>query len=211
MTQSRFIRLLQAHARWLTIQAVAIVAVWLALALPVHAFCGLFVARADRALENTTSQVVIAHSGNRSVFMMANDFQGDVQEFARIVPIPVIPSRNQVSIGDGALIEKLSAFTSPRLAQYFDRPCRQEHSWYRIVVALALPIVIFFFISWLRPSISKLALAVALLMIATLVVIALPSFLNQANKAGSNRPIAQSAPAITMEDQFTLGEYDIAI
>ena len=211
MTQSRFIRLLQAYARWLAIQAIAIVAVWVALAFPVYAFCGLFVARADSTLENTTSQVVIAHSGNRSVLMMANDFQGDVKEFARIVPIPVIPSRNQVSIGDGALIEKLSAFTSPRLAQYFDRPCRQEHTWYRIVGALTLPVFIFFFISWLRPSISKLALAVALLMIATLVVIALPSFLNQTNEAGGNRPIAQSAPAITMEDQFTLGEYDIAI
>ena len=211
MTLSRFTHLLLTRGRWFTFLAIATVAVSICLALPVQAFCGLFVARADGTLENTASQVVIARNGNRSVFMMANDFHGDVTEFARIVPIPVILDRNQVSIGDGALIEKLSAFTSPRLAQYFDRPCRQEHSWYRIVGFLALPIFLFFFVSWLRPSISKLALAVALLMIATMVVIALPSFLNQVNQVGGIRPIAQSTPTITVEDQFTVGEYDVAI
>jgi hypothetical protein len=34
--------------------------------------------------------------GDRSVFMMANNFEGDVKDFARIVPIPIIPKRSQV-------------------------------------------------------------------------------------------------------------------
>lgn len=181
------------------------------MASPVQAFCGFFVATASGSLENTASQVVIAHSGNRNVFMMANDFQGDVKDFARIVPIPVVPSRDQVRIGDGALIEKLGAFTAPRLAQYFDRPCRQEHKWYRIVGLLAIPFAAFFLISWLRPEFNKLAILIVLLVMAILVLLALPSFLNQANKAGSSRTVLPSASAVTIEDQFSVGEYDVAI
>ncbi|MEM7795685.1 MAG: DUF2330 domain-containing protein [Cyanobacteria bacterium P01_C01_bin.118] len=181
------------------------------MASPVQAFCGFFVATADGSLENTASHVVIAHSGNRSIFMMANDFQGDVKDFSRIVPIPVVPDRKQVSIGDGALIEKLSAFTAPRLAQYFDRPCRQEHKWYRILGLLAIPFAAFFLIAWLRPEFNKLAILIVLLVMAILVVVALPSFLNQANKAGSNATVLPSAPVVTIEDQFSVGEYDIAI
>ncbi|MFG6101486.1 DUF2330 domain-containing protein [Leptothoe sp. EHU-05/26/07-4] len=182
------------------------------MAAPVQAFCGFFVAKADSTLENTASQVVIAHSGNRSVFMMANDFQGDVQDFARIVPIPVLPSRDQVSVGDGALIEKLGAFTAPRLAQYFDHPCQQEYDWYRVIVFLASPIIVFFLLSWIWPRLNKLVLAIALLFLTLLAVAAVPSFLNQANKAGGpNRTITQSMPAVTVEDEFTVGEYDVVI
>ncbi len=202
-----------AYTRWprSLLICLATVLICVSMATPVQAFCGFFVAKVDGNLENTASHVVIAHSGNRSIFMMANDFQGDVQDFARIVPVPVIPSREQVRIGDNALMEKISAFTAPRLAQYFDRPCRQEHEWYRIVIFFAIPVVVFFLISWLRPNINRLALIVALLLMAVLVVVSLPSFLNQANKARVNRSMAQSFSAVTVEDQFTVGEYDVAI
>lgn len=194
--------------RWITVAITVFCCV--AVAVPVQAFCGFFVAKADSRLSNTASQVVIAHSGNRSIFMMANDFQGDIRDFARIVPVPVIPNRDQVRIGDGALMEKLNAFTAPRLTQYFDRPCRQEHEWYRIIAFLAVPVIIFFVVSWLRPDLSKLGLLIALLVIAILAAIALPSFLNQANQAGSNQLLSQGS-AVVVEDQFTVGEYDVAI
>lgn len=198
--------------RWLTPLAMALATILLCISMtvPVQAFCGLFVARASNTLENTASQVVIAHSGNRSILMMANDFQGDVQEFARIVPVPVVPSREQVSIGDGALMEKINAFTAPRLTQYFDRPCQQEREWYRIIVFLVVPIAVFFLISQLWPRVNKLALAAVLLLMALLTVSALPSFLNQANRTESNLSASQATLAV-VENQFTVGDYDIVI
>jgi hypothetical protein len=96
-----------------------------------QAFCGFFVARADAKLYNSASHVVIAHDGNRSVFTMMNNFRGDVRDFARIVPIPVVPTREQVRIGDPTIVEQLEAFTAPRLVKYVDQPCRDEATLWR--------------------------------------------------------------------------------
>lgn len=97
----------------------------LALVSQAAAFCGFFVARADTKLFNRSNQVIIARDGNRSVFTMMNDFQGDVKDFARIVPIPVVPRREDIRIGDPNIIKKLDAYSAPRLVEYFDEdPCR---------------------------------------------------------------------------------------
>lgn len=88
------------------------------------AFCGFFVAKADGKMFNRSNQVIIARDGNRSVFTMMNDMQGDVKDFARIVPIPVVPKREDIRIGDPSIIQKLDAYSAPRLVEYFDEdPC----------------------------------------------------------------------------------------
>jgi hypothetical protein len=88
------------------------------------AFCGFFVAKADAKLYNRSNQVIIARDGRRTVFSMMNDYQGDVRDFARIVPIPVVPRRDQIDVGDPATVAKLDAFSAPRLVEYFDTdPC----------------------------------------------------------------------------------------
>ncbi|PTA66836.1 DUF2330 domain-containing protein [Deinococcus arcticus] len=88
------------------------------------AFCGFFVAKADSKLFNRTNQVIIARDGNRSVFTMMNDYSGDVKDFARIVPIPVVPRREDIRIGDPSIVQKLDAYSAPRLVEYFDEnPC----------------------------------------------------------------------------------------
>ncbi|ESA32513.1 hypothetical protein N836_24670 [Leptolyngbya sp. Heron Island J] len=215
MTSSQPPRLIAAaRVRWLKLLAIAGAAafLWVAIAMPMQAFRGLFVAKTNANLGNTASQVIIAHSDNRHVVTMANDFQGDVKDFARIVPVPVVLRRDQVRIGDGALLEKMSAFTAPRLTQYFDRPCQQEYEWYRIVGFLAIPIAAFFLVAWLWPTSNKLALAVVLLLLTLLAVSALPSFLHQATtNTEPNRSPAASIPTVTVEDQFTVGDYDVVI
>jgi hypothetical protein len=40
-------------------------------------------------LFNRASQVIIARNGNNTILTMANDFQGDVKDFAMVVPVPV--------------------------------------------------------------------------------------------------------------------------
>ena len=56
---------------------------------------------------------------------MANDFQGDPKEFAVVVPVPTFIQKEQIHIGDKAIIEHLAAYSAPRLVEYFDEdPCR---------------------------------------------------------------------------------------
>ncbi|MVN89351.1 DUF2330 domain-containing protein [Deinococcus sp. HMF7620] len=96
----------------------------LALTSSAAAFCGFFVAKADSKLFNRTNQVIIARDGNRSVFTMMNDYSGSVKDFARIVPIPVVPKREDIRIGDPSIVKKLDAYSAPRLVEYFDEnPC----------------------------------------------------------------------------------------
>jgi hypothetical protein len=55
---------------------------------------------------------------------MENDYRGDLQEFAMVVPVPTILAREQIHVGDRAVLDHLDAFTSPRLVEYFDPdPC----------------------------------------------------------------------------------------
>lgn len=59
-------------------------------ALPTSwAFCGFYAAKADAKLYNKSSQVIMARHERRTVLTMANDYQGDVQEFALVVPVPL--------------------------------------------------------------------------------------------------------------------------
>ena len=89
------------------------------------AFCGFYVAKADSNLYNQASQVIIARQGDRTVLTMANDYQGDVNDFALVVPVPVPIQEEQVNVGNPKIIERLDAFSAPRLVEYFDPdPCQ---------------------------------------------------------------------------------------
>jgi hypothetical protein len=88
------------------------------------AFCGFYVAKADTKLYNQASQVILARDGNRTVLTMANDFQGDVKDFAIVVPVPTVLQKEQVRVAEPKIIERLDAFSAPRLVEYFDSdPC----------------------------------------------------------------------------------------
>jgi hypothetical protein len=88
------------------------------------AFCGFYVGGADAKLFNEASQVIIAHKDDKTILTMANDFQGAVQNFALVVPVPVAIKRAQVNIGSAAIIKKLDTFSQPRLVEYNDPdPC----------------------------------------------------------------------------------------
>ncbi len=92
---------------------------------PVLAFCGFYVAKADSQLYNQASQVIIARNGERTVLTMANDYQGNVKDFALVVPVPVLIEEEQVNVGKPEIIERLDGFSAPRLVEYFDRdPCK---------------------------------------------------------------------------------------
>ncbi|MEB3249921.1 MAG: DUF2330 domain-containing protein, partial [Merismopediaceae bacterium] len=88
------------------------------------AFCGFYVSKADSKLYNQASQVIIARNGQRTILTMANDYQGEAKDFALVVPVPTILKKEQVNIGDRQIIDRLDAFSAPRLVEYFDsNPC----------------------------------------------------------------------------------------
>ena len=89
-----------------------------------QAFCGFYVARADTSLFNKASQVVLVRDENRTVITMANDFEGEVKDFAVVIPVPTLIEREQINVGDRAIVEHLDAYTAPRLVEYHDPdPC----------------------------------------------------------------------------------------
>src|SRR5450755_5182832 len=91
---------------------------------PASAFCGFYVGKADAKLFNEASQVILVRDGNRTVISMRNDFQGDLSEFALVVPVPVVLQKSQIHIGDPKTFERIDAYSAPRLAEYFDpNPC----------------------------------------------------------------------------------------
>lgn len=99
-----------------------------ALSRPALPFCGFYVAKADTKLFNRASQVALVRSEDRTVLTMANDFQGDLKEFAIVVPVPTFLEREQIHVGERALLDHLDGYSSPRLVEYFDPdPCRQAY------------------------------------------------------------------------------------
>ena len=50
---------------------------------------------------------------------MANDYQGDPQEFAMVIPTPVVLEREQINVGENAVVEHLDAYTAPRHGRVF--------------------------------------------------------------------------------------------
>ena len=100
--------------RYLITVAVAILTV--AISTTAQAFCGFYVARADTSLFNRASQVVLVHDDDRTVITMANDFQGDVEDFAVVIPVPTFIEREQINVAERALVEHLDAYTAGALA-----------------------------------------------------------------------------------------------
>src|SRR5215475_13649583 len=91
---------------------------------PANAFCGFYVAQADAKLFNTSSKVVLSRDGDETAITMASDFEGDVKEFAVVVPVPTFIERKQIGVVDPKTIDHLDHYTAPRLVEYNDEdPC----------------------------------------------------------------------------------------
>jgi hypothetical protein len=88
------------------------------------AFCGFYVAKGDAKIYNEASQVVLVRDGDRTVMTMANDFKGDPREFAVVIPVPTVLEKGQIRVIDKAVIDRIDAYSAPRLVEYFDPdPC----------------------------------------------------------------------------------------
>ncbi|MGE0384040.1 MAG: DUF2330 domain-containing protein [Gammaproteobacteria bacterium] len=106
------------------------------IAAQAQAFCGFYVAKADTRLYNQASKVVLVRDGDRTVLTMANDYQGDPKEFAIVIPTPTVLQREQIHVGEPAVIDHLDAYSAPRLVEYFDPdPCARFEMMERMAPA----------------------------------------------------------------------------
>lgn len=95
----------------------------------VSAFCGFYVAKADTKLYNEASQVILVRDGNKTTISMSNDFSGSAKDFAMVVPVPVVLQRENIRIINRSLFDSFDAYSSPRLAEYYDQdPCQMIYA-----------------------------------------------------------------------------------
>src|SRR5688572_12696506 len=81
------------------------------------AFCGFYVSGADAKLFNDATQVTLMREGTRTVLAMQNDYQGPPENFAMVVPVPVILQKENVKTLPRAIFEHLDQMAAPRLVE----------------------------------------------------------------------------------------------
>jgi len=102
-----------------------------------------------------------------------NDYQGEPEQFALIIPVPVVLQQGQIHIGNRELFQRIDSYSAPRLVEYYDpSPC-------------PLPM------SEMKLQNREAAVAGAF-------------------DAAAPRKDAK-ALGVTIEEQYTVGEYDIVI
>src|SRR4051812_27976954 len=92
----------------------------LLLAGAAHAFCGFFVSSAGAQLFNDATIVVLMRDGTRTVLSMQNNYRGPPENFALVVPVPVVLSQKQVRTLPNAVFDRLDALASPRLVDEYE-------------------------------------------------------------------------------------------
>jgi hypothetical protein len=81
-------------------------------------FCGTYVAAPGSSVTNEASHVIVAREGNLTTLTLANDFAGDVSEFALLIPVPEVLGPEDVGTVAQELVERIDAYGSPRQVAY---------------------------------------------------------------------------------------------
>jgi hypothetical protein len=93
----------------------------LAAAPPASAFCGFYVGGAEAKLFNNATQVVLMRDGIRTVLSMQNNYQGPPENFAMVVPVPVVLHEENVKTLPRGVFDRVDQIASPRLVEYWEQ------------------------------------------------------------------------------------------
>jgi MYXO-CTERM domain-containing protein len=105
-----------------------------------EAFCGFYVAGADTQLFNDATMVVLMRDGKRTVLAMQNDYQGPPEDFAMVVPVPVVLSEETVKTLPKEVFDRVDKLASPRLVEYWEEdPCAPLHEYDKMIRGGAVP------------------------------------------------------------------------
>ncbi len=62
--------------------------------------------------------------GTRTVLAMQNDYKGPLDDFAMVVPVPVVLKQADVKTLSRDVFERIDSLGSPRLVEYWEQdPC----------------------------------------------------------------------------------------
>ena len=102
----------------------AVAALLLALPSSAFAFCGFYIGGAGAELFNDASQVVLMRDGTKTILSMQNRYEGPVDDFAMVIPVPQVLMEANVKTLPDELFTKLDTLTAPRLVEYHEQdPC----------------------------------------------------------------------------------------
>jgi TonB family protein len=81
------------------------------------AFCGFYVSGAGGKLFNDASMVVLVRDGTRTVLSMQNNYRGPTEDFALVIPVPVVLAKENVKTIPREAFTRIDELTSPRLVE----------------------------------------------------------------------------------------------
>ncbi len=91
-----------------------------------QAFCGFYVSGADANLVNKATMVVMMREGSRTVLSMQNNYEGPPENFAMVVPVPIVLQEDNVKVLDNEVFQRVDHLAAPRLVEYWEQdPCYQ--------------------------------------------------------------------------------------
>jgi len=89
-----------------------------------HAFCGFYVSGSGEKMFNDATNVVLMREGTRTVLSMQNDYKGPLDDFAMVVPVPVVLHEGDVKTLPREAFDHTDSLGSPRLVEYWEQnPC----------------------------------------------------------------------------------------
>ena len=87
------------------------------------AFCGFYVGP-KQGLYNDATQVVLMRKGVHTVLSMRPDYEGPVDNFAMVVPVPQVLQKEDVNTLTAQPFETIDRLSMPRLVEYHEQdPC----------------------------------------------------------------------------------------
>jgi hypothetical protein len=101
----------------------------LAIAAPAaEAFCGFYINQGDQKMFNDATNVVLMRQGTRTVLSMQNAYRGPLQDFAMVIPVPVVLKQADVKTLDKGVLDRIDSLGSPRLVEYWEQdPCPKPY------------------------------------------------------------------------------------
>jgi hypothetical protein len=89
-----------------------------------QAFCGFYVSGSGEGLYNDATQVVLMRDGKRTILSMQNHYDGPPEDFAMVVPVPVVLKEAHVKTLPHDVFKRVDQMASPRLVEYWEQdPC----------------------------------------------------------------------------------------